>query len=85
MIVGDFGGLKFPDICLTGKENPEKNLTQETCPDQGSNPGPLRDKHACYHFLHSGGPYIIFANKINRQTFITLECVEQQKINIFTV
>ena len=26
-----------------------KNLTQETCPDRGSNPGPLRDKRACYH------------------------------------
>ena len=23
-----------------------KNLTQETCPDRGSNPGPLRDKRA---------------------------------------
>ena len=34
---------------------PEKNLTQETCPDRGSNPGPLRDKRACYHLLHSGG------------------------------
>ena len=39
MIFGDLGGLKFPDIC----------------PDRGSNPGPLRDKRACYHLLHSGG------------------------------
>ena len=29
--------------------------------------------------------FVMFANKINRQTAITLECVEQQKINIFTV
>ena len=55
MILGDFRGLKFPDICLTGEEKPRKNLTQETCPDWGSNPGPLRDKRACYHLLHSGG------------------------------
>ena len=48
MIFGDLGGLKLPDIRLTGEKNPEKNLTQETCPDRGSNPGPLRDKHACY-------------------------------------
>ena len=34
---------------------PRKNLTQETCPDRGSNPGPLRDKRVCYHLLHSGG------------------------------
>ena len=57
MIVGDIGGLKFPDICLTGEEKPRKNLTQETCPDRGSNPGPLRDKRACHHWLHSGGLY----------------------------
>ena len=37
-------------------KTPKKNLTQETCPDRGSNPGPLRDKRACYHLLHSGGP-----------------------------
>ena len=35
MIFGDHGGLKFPDIFLTGEEkNPEKKLTQETCPDR---------------------------------------------------
>ena len=55
MIFGDLGGLKLPDIYLTGEENPGKNLTQETCPVWGSNPGPLCDKRACYHLLHSGG------------------------------
>ena len=55
MIFGDLVGLKFPYICLTGEEKPRKNLTQETCPDRGSNPGPLRDKRACYHLLHSAG------------------------------
>ena len=58
MIFGDLGSLKFPNICLTGEEKPRKNLTQETCPDRGSNPGPLRDKRACYHLLHSGGQVI---------------------------
>ena len=52
MIFGDLGGLKLPDICLTGEEEPRKNLTQETCPDRRSNPGPLRDRRAC---CHSGG------------------------------
>ena len=55
MIFGDLVGLKLPDIRLTGEEKPRKNLTQETCPDRESNPGPLRGKRACYHFLHSGG------------------------------
>ena len=39
----------------TGEEKPRKNLTQETCSDRGSNPGPLRDKRAYYHLGHSGG------------------------------
>ena len=56
MIFGDLGGLKLPDICLTGEEKPRENLTQDNCPDRGSNPVPLRDKPTCYHLLHSGGP-----------------------------
>ena len=57
IIFGDIVGLKLPDICLTGEEKPRKKLTQESCPDRGSNPGPLRDKRACYHLLHSGGQF----------------------------
>ena len=56
MIFGDLVGLKLPDIRHTSEEKPRKNLTQETCYDRGSNPGPLRDKSACYHLFHSGGP-----------------------------
>ena len=48
-------GLKLPDIFLTGEENPRENLTQETCPVRESNPGPLRDRRACYFLLYSGG------------------------------
>ena len=48
MMFGDLGGLKLFYICLTGEEKPRKNLTQETFPDRGSNPGPLRDRLACY-------------------------------------
>ena len=55
MIFGDLEGLKLPDIRLTGEEKPRKTLTQETCPDRGSNPGPLRDKSACYRLFYSGG------------------------------
>ena len=55
MMFGELVGLKLPDIRVTGEEKPRKNLTQETCPDRGSNPGPLRDKRSCYHLFHSGG------------------------------
>ena len=44
MIFGDLVALKLPDICLTDEEKPRKNLTEETCPDRGSNPGPLRER-----------------------------------------
>ena len=59
-----------------------KNLTQETCPDRGSNPGPLRDKRACYHMLHSGGHlYIISTLNVsvyifNKVHFIALNLCE---------
>ena len=36
-----------------------KYLTHITCPDRGSNPGPLHDRHACYHLFHSSG-WLIF-------------------------
>ena len=55
IIFGDLVGLKLPDIRLTGKEKPRKNLAQETCPNRESNPGPLRGRRACYRLLHSGG------------------------------
>ena len=57
MIFGNLGGLKLPDICLTGEEKPRKKLTQKICPDRGSNPGPLRDRRACYRLSHNGGPH----------------------------
>ena len=46
MILGEIGGLKLRNICHTGEEKDRKNLTQETCPDRGSNPGLLRDRRA---------------------------------------
>ena len=55
MIFGDVGGLKLPNICLTGEEKPRKNLTQEICTNRGSNPGTLRDRRACCRLAHSGG------------------------------
>ena len=70
MIFGDLGDLKLPDICLAGEEKPRKNLTQETCPDRGSNPGPLRDRRACCGLAHSGGlqPEMI---PVNHKTLIS--------------
>ena len=65
MIFGDLGGLKFPEICLTGEEKPrKKKLTQETCPDRGSNPGPLHDRRACYRLAHSGGHNLTKFSKV---------------------
>ena len=52
---GTFVVLKFADICLRDDEKSRKNLTQETYPDRESNPGPLRDRRACYRLFHNGG------------------------------
>ena len=66
MIFGDLMGLKLPDICLTGEEKHQvKNLTQETCPDRGSNLGPLRDRCPCHRLLHIFWLYIY----VNTPTF----------------
>ena len=65
MMFGDLVGLKRPDIHLTDEEKPRKNLTQETCPDRESNPGPLRGKRMlplapqrCYLVLEMKGSVI---------------------------
>ena len=39
---------------LAGEEKPRKNHTQEICPDRGSNPGPLRNRRACYRLTSQG-------------------------------
>ena len=68
---GNHGGLKLPDICLAGEEKPRKKLIQETCPNRGLNPGPLRDRRACYRLPHSSGLifslsiFIIYMNSIH--------------------
>ena len=74
MIFGDPGGLKFPDICLTGEEKHRKNLTQETCPDGGSNPGPLRDRRVCCRLAHSGG-----RNETETQQLLHIKSVQHGK------
>ena len=53
---GNHGCLKLPDISLTGEEKHRKYLIQETCPDRGSNPDPLRESRAYYRLLDSGEP-----------------------------
>ena len=69
MIFGDLVGLKFPDICFTGEQKPEINLTQETCPDRGSNLDPLRDRRAFYRLFHNGGLIInLLANLSDPRT-----------------
>ena len=65
MIFGDLVGLKLPDIGLIGEEKPRKNLTQESCPDRGSNPGPLHDRRACYRLTHSGGRDVLVETHIS--------------------
>ena len=55
MIFGDLCGPKVSWHLSYRWEKPPKNLTQETCPNRGSNLGPLRDRRAWYRLFHSGG------------------------------
>ena len=54
MIFGDLGGLKLLIFVLQMRENPEKTSPMKLVPT-GIEPGPLRDRRACYHLSHSGG------------------------------
>ena len=40
MILGDLGGLKLPDICLTGEEKPRKKPLPGNLSQPGIEPGP---------------------------------------------
>ena len=60
MIFGDLGHRATLYLSYRWWKNTE-NLTQETCPDRGANPGLLRDRRACYRLLHSGGPYLFLS------------------------
>ena len=55
IIFGDLGAESFLTFVLPVRKNHEKYLTQETCPDRGSNLGPLRDRRAWYRQFHRGG------------------------------
>ena len=58
-IRGPCGHNTFWHLPYSWGKNPEKNHTQETFPDRGSNPGPLRDRCAWYRLLHSVGLFSI--------------------------
>ena len=59
MIFEDLGSLKLPDICLKSEGKPRKKPHPGNLSDRESNPGPLRDRRACYRLLHSSGLIII--------------------------
>ena len=48
MIFGDLGGLKLPDICLTGEEKPRKKPHPENLSQPGIEPGPAAQGYNIY-------------------------------------
>ncbi|PSN48083.1 hypothetical protein C0J52_03446 [Blattella germanica] len=81
MMSGDHLGLKFLDICLKGEEKPQKNLTQETCPDRESNPSPLRERRIRYPLLHNGG--LITCQFINLMPNLLVYCNWLDALNFY--
>ena len=65
MIFGDLGGLKLPDICLTGEEKPRKKPHPANFSRPGIEPGPLRDRRASYRLPHSGGQIYFYKQWIS--------------------
>ena len=45
---GTIWAQSFPTFVLQVRKNSEKKLTQETCPDRGSNLDPLREESKRY-------------------------------------
>ena len=63
MIIGEPWEPKTSCFCLTDEENPRRKLIQETYPNRGSNPGPLRDgAHATACSTAVGIFYLLFIN-----------------------
>ena len=65
----DYGGqmiFGFLTFVWQVRKNPEKTLTDETCPDRGSNPDPLRDRQACYRLFQSSELRDIFNSLLLR-------------------
>ena len=78
-------GLKLPNICLAGEEKPRKNLAQETCPDRGSNTGPLRDRRPCYRLFHSGGLRTVIPGIYSDLQYVfNVTLIEPLQISLYT-
>ena len=76
MTFGDPVGIKLPDICLTGEDNPEKKKTPRKPVPTGDQTRALLVTDAlCYYLRHSGGqiivlcsPLFFFSKKFSRGT-----------------
>ena len=50
-------GLKFPDIVLQVRKNPEKTLPRKPVPTGNRIRGQLRDRRERYRLIHSDGHF----------------------------
>ena len=63
MIFGDLGGLKLPEICLTGEENPEKTSARKLVPTGD------RTRARCVIGAHATTwPTAVIIKKMNKNT-----------------
>ena len=67
------GAQSFLIFVLQVRKNSKKNLTQESCPGRGSNPGPLRDKRMLPLAPQRWTYFHIEQNKINDDLNIAIE------------
>ena len=73
MIVGDVGGLKLPDICLTGEEKPRKNSPKKPVPTGD------RTRARCVTGEHAAAyPLIYCIREMSLKRLEANGCVRQQ-------
>ena len=84
MIFGEPWGPKASRHLTYRWGKPQKNLSQENRPDRGSNPGPLRDRRACYLLAHSGGLFLKFTVDYHNIK-VTVEVTVEVTVTLVTV
>ena len=75
MTFGDLGGLKLPDICLTGEENPEKTSPRKLVPTGD------RTWARCVKGVHAAAWHTAVDSSGNTSKFLRLDMTKDLNIS----
>ena len=78
MIFGDLGGLKLPDICLTGEEKPRKPSPRKLVPTED------RTRVRCVTGTHATAwPTAVDLVVRDQEESVVLRCVDSNQVWLF--